>query len=248
MEYYELNDVTFLIPLRCENEDRKVLVKLVLNFLSHNFNSKIIVLESSKASNVDLSEFKNVTHIFRRDNSDVFFRTKINNILIRKCPTDIGVLLDSDTLFCKNSFLQCINQIRNLNYYFARPYNGIFCELNLLYRNILLKNINFFDEISKTKNLFIITHNSVGGIFIFHPKKYIELGGENENIEGWGHDDQERNLRIMLKGYMIYKTESKLYHLWHTREKNNFFFNEELQKQSYKTLINTSTLDCDKQN
>ena len=51
----DFRDVTFIIPIRFDSEDRKRNFKITIGFLEKTFDTNIIVMESDKESNEELS-------------------------------------------------------------------------------------------------------------------------------------------------------------------------------------------------
>ena len=47
----DFKDVTFIIPIRFDSEDRKRNFKITIGFLEKTFDTNIIVMESDKESN-----------------------------------------------------------------------------------------------------------------------------------------------------------------------------------------------------
>ena len=67
----------------------------------------------------------------------------------------------------------------------------------------------------------MLNDNSAGGAFFARTNDYIEAGGENENLIGWGFDDFCRFNRFLKLGYNIDRIEGVLYHMTHWRGNNS---------------------------
>ena len=50
------------------------------------------------------------------------------------------------------------------------------------------------------------------GVFYVRSAEYKKCGLENEQIEGWGHDDAERIKRLTKLGYPVSRIHGPLYH------------------------------------
>ena len=99
------------------------------------------------------------------------------------------------------------------------------------------------DFLESGKSFYTVdTYNSVGGCFMFDIAEYKKCGMENENIEGWGHDDAERIKRLKKLGYEIFRPEGPLYHLWHPRSQNSYFFDEATAITSFEIYFNTCSI------
>ncbi len=85
--------------------------------------------------------------------------------------------------------------------------------------------------------------NAVGGAFLVHREMYLNCGGENEHFYGWGPEDSERVKRMEILEYIPYRTEGPLYHLYHPRGKNSFFFDEQKELSNRKELLKICSMD-----
>jgi len=65
-------------------------------------------------------------------------------------------------------------------------------------------------------NRMSVMHEAVGGIAVFNRVAYLDCGGENKNISGWGADEQERFFRMdKLTPGGVPRVQGMAYHLWH---------------------------------
>lgn len=64
-------------------------------------------------------------------------------------------------------------------------------------------------------------NNITGNGLVIPTQAMREHGGWDENIKGYGGDDQEIVARLFYKGYMVYSiVDAKLYHHWHKATPN----------------------------
>jgi predicted glycosyltransferase involved in capsule biosynthesis len=215
----DFRDVTFIIPIRFDSEDRKRNFKITINFLEKNFDTNIIVMESDKDSSEDFikSVSEKLTYVFEKNDDHLFHRTKMLNIMTKMSKTNIVVNYDVDVLFKPEQYLASRNALRH-NFDFAFPYSGKFYDIPPRYFDIILNNE--FDSINlNTCTLFNV--NSLGGAIFFKKDSYSKIGLENEKFISWGHEDWERVVRIEKMGYQIFRVDGILYHLTHHRTHNS---------------------------
>lgn len=215
----DFSDVTFIIPIRFDSEDRKNNFKITINYLLNNFNTNIIVMESDTISNEDFVKniSNNIEYYYEKNDNKLFHRTRMLNEMTKKSKTNIVVNYDIDVLFKINQYLDSRDKLLN-GYNFCFPYGGKFYDINKNYFEFIEKND--FDSIN-LNNCTLFNPNSLGGALFFNKNVYNEIGLENENFISWGHEDWERIVRIKKMGYEIARVDGVLYHLTHSRTFNS---------------------------
>ena len=215
----DFRDVTFIIPIRFDSEDRKRNFKITINFLEKNFDTNIIVMESDKDSNEDFvrSASNKLEYIFEKDESHLFHRTKMLNAMTKLSKTNIVVNYDVDVLFTLDQYVASRFAL-NTGSDFVFPYNGKFYDIKLDYFKTIENGE--FDKIN-LNNCRLFNSNSVGGAIFFKKDSYQKIGLENENFISWGHEDWERVGRMKKMGYEVHRVDGVLYHLTHFRTHNS---------------------------
>jgi predicted glycosyltransferase involved in capsule biosynthesis len=215
----DFRDVTFIIPIRFDSEDRKRNFKITINFLEKNFDTNIIVMESDKDSNEDFvrSASNKLEYIFEKDESHLFHRTKMLNAMTKLSKTNIVVNYDVDVLFTLDQYVASRFAL-NTGSDFVFPYNGKFYDIKLDYFKAIENGE--FDKIN-LNNCRLFNSNSVGGAIFFKKDSYQKIGLENENFISWGHEDWERVGRMKKMGYEVHRVDGVLYHLTHFRTHNS---------------------------
>ena len=216
----DLTDVTFLIPLKIESEDRLNSIHVLLRYLLKHLNTNIIICEQGEMNNS--AKFINpvwdtVKYIFHYDKNDLFHKTKLLNLMIKASKTPIIVSQDSDVFLFPHQYENAANIIREKIAYFCYPFNepthhiskGFFLQLSLV---LDLKKAR-----TKVENLNV----APGGCFFMHKQKFIQCGTENEKFISWGPEDLERKCRILKLNNEIYSCSGKLFHLKHKRTYNS---------------------------
>jgi hypothetical protein len=229
----DLSNVTFIIPLRIESEDRMRNVLTILCFLLENFNTKIIVKEVDRISVFQesilpqLEEYfdnlSNLTHIFEESEDSVFYRMHILNEMLFQVKTDVVVNYDCDVLLPIDSYVNAYESIISGESDVVYPFgNGnyqkqIFANDELV--SEFLSNDFDFSILEKKSN---ISTSDFGWVQFFNRKVYIDGGMENENFRGSSPEDKERFFRFTTLGYNVNRINSFIYHLEHSRGQNSW--------------------------
>lgn len=120
----DLTNVTFIIPLFIDTDDRLRNIVLTIAFLLHHFDTNIIIKEVADESAfieyakpiLDrlVEDQTGLTHIFEPStrSDDSFHRTKVLNDMIMMSKTDIVVNYDSDILLPVESYLEAVELLK----------------------------------------------------------------------------------------------------------------------------------------
>ena len=210
---YDAKDVTFIIPVKYDHPDREENLYLTLSFITHHFDTNIIIGEQG-------SDWFNWTDKFKilytKFDYDCFHRTKMLNEMTKIATTPIIVNWDADVLCETNQLQKSFELIRNKEYDFVYPYDGRFARVDRVqwYRKLLklkltiLKNQQFKGTLPGDKL-------SVGGAVVFDKNSFIRAGMENENFISHAPEDVERFWRFNMLGYFVGRVDGIIYHLDH---------------------------------
>lgn len=215
----DFKDVTFIVPVRFDSQDRKDNFKTTIGYLERNFDTNIIVLESDGVSNEEFvkSISSNIKYVFEKNDDKLFHRTKLLNDMTKMVETNIVVNYDVDVIFKVDEYVKSRQKILD-GCTICFPYAGKFYDIPKKF----LDNINNDDLDSiPLDQCTLFNPNSVGGAFFFNKIKYGEIGWENENFVSWGHEDWERVVRVKTMGHIEGRTDGVLYHLTHSRTHNS---------------------------
>lgn len=223
--------VTFVIPVRIDSSERRENLDVVLDQLSKRKRSKIIVLEADNESKYRVpGNCLNVTYRFVKDDNPVFYRTKYLNELLREADTSIVGIWDTDAIVPDEQIDRSIADICEGKAVMSFPYDGCFnfCSLedSFIFRDN--RSIGFLKEKEHSSRVI----HSVGGAFLLHKDLYLKAGGENEYFYGWGMEDLERVKRMEILGLPVSRVDGALFHLFHYRYENSWYYNETLEKES----------------
>ena len=218
----DLNDVTFLIPVRIDSPERLENLQSVIKYIKTHFETNITVLEADKKEQVQHPLINR--KIFIEDYNPVFHRTRYLNQMTKETSTPFLAIWDTDVLVECKQVEESMDILRNREADMVFPYDGRFYNvppvLTSLYK--MKKDIAVLSNNVGKMNLVYGDH-SVGGAFIVNREEYIRVGMENEYFYGWGAEDTERVKRWEILGYRIVRTEGLLFHLYHQRKENSWY-------------------------
>lgn len=237
----DLTDVTFLVPLRIDSPERKENADTLIKYTLRHFNTYFIVLEAdANRKYFPDNEFKGFHYEFVEDTNEIFHRTKWINLLISMVKTPYVAVWDADAISPPEQIIKSLELLRAGNAVMSFPYDGRFYSCDKVSSD-LFKKMHDIEILIKRVSVMRLMHgyHSVGGAFIVHKGKYLEIGGENENFYGWGPEDTERVKRLEILGLPIFYSPGVLFHLWHPMGKNSWFANAEIERENRKTLQKT---------
>lgn len=237
-----LEDVTFIIPLRLDSPERKENVDILCRFLLKYFITNILVMEADKEEMYKPP--KGVRKQFIRDVDEVFHHTRYRNDMVNTVTTNIIGIWDTDALCNPGQIVSSAEILRSNIADMVYPYDGRYYATLSLFKKVYneVGHIRAFEEnISK----FRLYHgfNFVGGAFIANRKSYCNAGMENENFYGWGPEDEERYKRWQILGYRVLRVEGPLFHLDHPRGKTSWFFDKENEIRSRQEFLKICSMN-----
>jgi hypothetical protein len=226
IEIIDMNDFTFLIPIKIESQDRLNNLQIVISYLNNNFKTNLIlceqgnhkissILESMKSDNL------NITTLYLEDisNEEPIYRTKMLNKMAKIASTKFISIYDSDVIFLQQQYKDVIKTLRNNQADIVYPYDLHFYDVPKSYNHLIVElnspgiiDKNFCGDLNP---------NSVGGAIFFNRQVFLDGGMENEHFVSFGPEDWERYLRFKTLGYRIKREKGCLFHLSHLRTKDS---------------------------
>ena len=233
MNKIDLQDMTFLIPIRLDSMVRLENMLSSIEYLITHFNTHILVLEASSYCNFILRRILPpcVCYEFIEDKDPIFYRTHYLNHMAKSVDTKYLAIWDADIIIHSSQIHDSIEKLRSQHYDIAFPYNGIFYDSTSIIREVFMQNkdINVLFE-NRNKMLLPYGIHTTGGAIFVNREKYIKAGMENEVFYGWSAEDIERFERWKILNYRIYRANGPLFHLSHPRDHNGKY-NSNLQKR-----------------
>ena len=195
----DLLQCTFIIPFKCDSNERLHNLSCLLNFISKHFHTNIFVFEQGETCqlpNITLHHKTNIKYYFLQSTSP-FSRTIISNFLIQQATTELIVINDTDCFTVPNAYVECMNKMIHENFHILHPYGtppGC-SELTTKHKHTLEQN-NY--DISKHIILFPKPNHTagIGGIVFIKRQLYHLLGNENHYFIGYSPEDIERVARL----------------------------------------------------
>ena len=242
-----MNDITFIIHLRKDTEERAKNVDIVITYYKSILPTcKFIVVEDDKIQNfVYLKDDERVQYIHFY-NEGQHNKCKGYNIGLNSCETDIVCFLDIDCIVSKQNIDKTINTLENTNGLYI-GYNGVAIYFNYTVKskitNVTESLYDFLESFIDTTNIrtgytnehyHVANTKAIGGVLLGKRQTFIDIGGFNPNFKGWGYEDNEIIIRAKKLGitpFFISTPKPYLLHLPHISEENK---NKEDTHASYK--------------
>lgn len=199
------NNVTIITVVVIDSPERLSNVKFFYDFYSRKTNNiPIMIIEVGSYRSLYFDECDRLQYSFIKDDSEKLNLAYYYNMAYEKCESSIICSIDVDILIDSNIMDQCINGIKNSQYYFAIPYNQVYDTKRCLSISELSpQNCQLIDK-------------QMGGCLIFEKGAFFSCGFENERLCGWGYRNIERYTRIEKCGYEIYEAIGCAFHMHHT--------------------------------
>jgi predicted glycosyltransferase involved in capsule biosynthesis len=174
-------------------------------------NIQIIVVEQDTQSRIKTLDFP-FEHIFVKS-SYVFNRSLCINVGVRQALADKIFICDADTLLPTQEFVKAYTE---LDYFdCVKPYNQIkpiSIDESFMHVDQITQMLNHPQD--KRPSYPIDISKFGAGIVMFKRDMFIKMGGYDEQIQGWGLEDQLMAYKI-LKFSDYRSLEGTLYHIQH---------------------------------
>lgn len=218
----KLLDITFLIPVMIDSQDRLDNFFTCVRYLQKHFDTNISILEYGTHQIIKSELLPKGTSLrFVQGNEKIFHRTHFINQLIDAATTPYISIFDTDVIIPVSQIIETAYLLRNNETDVVYPYDGTFVNIDKLSAVIFSK---FLEDkfLCENKEKFILSsRRSVGGCVILNHESFIKAGGENEKFTSWGPEDVERYNRMKILGFKIKRVSGPLYHMYHERGKNS---------------------------
>lgn len=230
-------NLTFLIPVKIESEDRVRNLSTVLIYLLSKFNSTVSVKECDynnkfEKNIIPILEKKfgfvpsNLEYEYEKQTEEYFHKTKILNDLLIKSTTDVICNYDTDVLLPQSSIQKSYDLIFEGKSDAVYPYG---CGV---YQKSVKYNEKIYDEfINSEMNIFsldqysFINNSTIGWCQFISRSAYINSFMMNENFKAWGPEDCELFYRLNALGNKVDRIDNYVYHLEHARSNDSWFSN-----------------------
>jgi len=252
----DLSDVTFIIPVRIESEDRMRNVITTLCYLLENFDTRVILKEVDRSSVFQESvlpqikeylgdKIDNLTHIFEESDpvDPTFYRMRYLNEMIHMSDTEIVANYDCDVLLPIKTYLQARDFILLGGYDVIYPYGQGPWQKKVYATDGMVSDFLSNDcQFSYLEKRYEVDNAESGHAQFIRRSSYIEAGMENENFKAYSPEDKERIHRFVTLGYNVGRIENWVYHLEHARTPNSWLTNPHMEN-NFKLWEFLKTLD-----
>lgn len=211
----DATDLTFTIPVMFDHTDRIENLEACLKYITHHFNTNIIVTEQGTTKHFDeVAKKYGAQYVFTKTASKAFERTKMLNQMAVMATTPYIANWDCDVIIRKQQILATLGLLRN-GVDMVYPYDGLFHRMKRdLLRDFLADlSVISFDDADKRPIEFEQT--SYGGAVLFNKQIFIKGGMENQNMVSYGPEDYERYERFTKLGFKVERVNGPLYHIEH---------------------------------
>ncbi len=237
-----LEDLTFLIPVRLDSIVRLENLIAVIKYIRHSFKTNIMVLEAAPNNNRIIERLldRKVEYYYIEDKDPIFYRTMYLNKMVGMSSTPFLAIWDTDVLVHKKQILAAIDSLRSEHYEIAYPYDGSFLDTSYIIRDLFLKKSSISVLMRNKSKMYPIYGTLMfGGAFMVNKCKYIQAGMENERFYGWGNEDYERFERFRVLRYNIFRSKGSLFHLTHPRNIHNSKFRSQKERMKSRAILAT---------
>lgn len=216
----DLSDVTFMIPLQLESEDRIMNINIITLYLRTNLNTNIIIAEQGYECLIPniLSKTLYDMHIHYKTENFYFHKTRLINAMVKKASTKFVAMHDSDVLCRPDQYLAAASMLRSNSVDFVYPFDGHVINVPKADVSKVLESLQYDFVKHKFTNTKALAH---GGCVMYNRQKFIDAGMMNENFIAYGPEDGEQDYRLKKIGYRTARTSVPLYHLEHQRTENS---------------------------
>lgn len=221
-----IENLTFIIPIRVDTEDRIYNCETILRFIEKRFPlSEVILIEQDDFSKTDslVKRFSQVRKIFTK-NEGRFSKTRAMNLGITLasrpyiCVYDTDVLIHPDAIFHALKILEAgiIRIVIPFNLIFADVSGNLRAEISRTLDLETYGKISSLNAMPRHEDLKVRVLN--GGIMLACREIVALEGGYNKKMISYGWEDTEFFKRLNKLGYYsVMLSDYNLIHLDHRR-------------------------------
>jgi len=233
-------NVSIIIPIKLESEDRKYNLKTILKYLnSYDIKKEIIIVEQYNNKNktdYNVDQFLkensinyNYLKVIKYPSSeDFFYKTKLINLGILNSKYKNVCIYDADVLVTAEQFVLAIKKLEQCNTV-VKPFSQILVNIPkndhpgfINFRNLFLNypylNLELIDvNLKALYTSHCVSDTPPGGCVFFNKDFIISVGLYNEEFKAYGPEDAEILERIKMLFLPINEINGSIFHLEHAR-------------------------------
>lgn len=228
------DSLTIVMPYRKTGErERDENLDITVRYLNKIGIKNLIISEYSKISSENelMEKYEDLFDSFR-----IIFNNSNENLFNKSLTINRGVV-ETDTPYFAIYDIDCLTQKKNIDLAITLLDNGfdIVHPFNRVIKDIIDKEkfreeYDFETVVSESQ----YRDFADGGIVFWKKDSFIDIGMNNEYLNGWGREDNEILIRANLCHLKQFRIDDILYHLHHYRpqkhSKNNIKEMNKIQK------------------
>jgi len=251
-------DTNFIIPFRLDSEDRLKNLFRALIYLRYKFPStKILIINQDiNDSNTIIPEYLikyNIQNVEFVDSgiSGPFYKSKLINIGLNKCETDVVVIHDCDVLIPKEqlelSVKMCYDEYSVVYPYSNPQYDVLQNKFQEFEQDYDFKKIEYsvpprmMLHQHSTNNYPVIGY-APGFCITINKKKLGKYAFYNEDYIGWGCEDGEYIFKMDFLNVKMTRVYGPVFHFEHERTETQF---SDATSKNYKLYEKTIRMAAD---
>jgi hypothetical protein len=204
-----MKDLSVVIPVRIDNDDRLENLETSLRFLVRNFpGSEILVVEDDLVPQTArlLERFPTIRVDFER-NTDRFSRASVANRGLRNATCPIAAVWDLDVLIKASAVKSAASRIRSGKETIVLPHNTFFVNVDGATKKRLVHSLDpsiiphVWHRKQRIDNDDLRAHPILSGIIMFDRAVILAEGGFNQEFKSYGWEDCELLRRMNKLGY-----------------------------------------------
>jgi predicted glycosyltransferase involved in capsule biosynthesis len=227
----DLTNSTFIIPIRIDSPDREFNFLYVLDFLTKNFQTNIIIKESDYSQKAKVlldtvdQRLCKINYLFEQTDDNCFHRTRLLNEMLQLVKTPVTVNYDIDVLLQPDQYIKAQYAVLNEGIDLIYPFTKGDSQRQSIIPNAMKQQwrqwragfpLDVFNE------QFLAPWNSLcGHCQFFKTQSYRSGYMENEEFMSYGAEDVERMNRFKKLGYSVMWLDGLVYHIEHMRGPNS---------------------------
>ncbi len=218
------NDLTIIIPYKESHDVRKINLRIVLDYLVHIGIKNIIISEeydyeptTGWVSDEYESKFS-LLNVICTKSDGLFSRSILINRGVEEATTSFLCIQDGDVVLPKEIYEYSLNLLFS-GFDLVYPFNRKVIQISD--KQSFLRNYDFASVVTEPE----FRPNADGGMQFIKKESFFKIGGYNTSFKGWGSEDNEFILRVILGNLKFIRLNNSLYHLKH--DKSNFTKNND---------------------
>ena len=226
-------DLTFLIPVKLETQDRVRNLTTVITYLASNYDAKIIVKECDTEPRFESlvgTQFTDmINYSFEKQTQPFFHKTKLLNDMIEMATTEVVANYDTDVVLPISSVNKAYEMIKSGQSDAVYPYGCGVYQKAVTYPQEVFEEFLGSMDIDVLDRNSTITNSTIGWTQFIRRSNYIDSFMMNEEFAAWGPEDCELHYRLNALGNKVDRINDYIYHLDHARSTDSWFSNPKWQ-------------------